>query len=216
MKKIKPPIRKYPGNKWLAERLDKHNAVTTVPYFHGVIRGALANPFPVDPAEAMAEAFNGITPSSLPPKELELLTLAFLHLWNDVARAYQHADQFPAVIPSDIRTSEDESNSLDAAVRLAEGFKTGFSIRKPPKGIKLDRTRTWLRDIATEMKWCRNQLEEKEKFQREYPKPEERALAIGTAFSWIEECMGWTALYARMDVDGNGRGALQADQKSLH
>jgi hypothetical protein len=28
--------------------------------------------------------------------------------------------------------------------------------------------------------------------------------------------MGWTCLYARMDVDGNAKGALLAEQSYLH
>ncbi len=92
--KPKPPIEKYPGNKWLAERLRRHESVTTVPYVHGVIRGALANPFPVDSAEAMAEAFNGINATSLPPKELEYLTQVFLHLWNDF---FENTNSIPVI-----------------------------------------------------------------------------------------------------------------------
>ena len=216
MKKRKPPIGKYPGNKWLAERLDKHNALTTDPYFHGVIRGALANPFPIDPAEAMAEAFNGFDPSALPQKELEYLTLAFLYLWNDTGRSYQNADCVPVAVVSDMGTGEGEYGFLDGLVNLVEGFKAGFALRKPPKGVKLDRTRTWLRDIGKEARWCRQQIEEPEQFQHDYPIAKERKMALETALDWIEECMGWTCLYARMDVEGKSGAPRFANQRKVH
>lgn len=216
MKRKKPPITEYPGNTWLAEKLQRHKAVTTVPFFHGVVRGALANPFPIDPAEAMAEAFNGCSPSSLPQKELEYLTLAFLYLWNDTGRSYQNADCFPAAVVSDIRTEGEEKSFLEGTVNLVEGFKIGFALRKPPKGVKLDRTRTWLRDMGKEAGWCRRQIEESERFRQDYPNAKERKLALETALDWIEECMGWACLYARMDVEGKGGAPRSIHRESVH
>jgi hypothetical protein len=206
MEKQKPPITKYPGNVWLADQLDKHGAVATVPFIHGVVRGAVANPFPMDQAMAMAEAFDGISPSTLPKEEVECLTLAFMHLWNETGRCFEYANPLPEVIASDIRTPEDEESVLQACVDLAEGFETGFSLRKPPKGERLERTRTWLRDIAKEKRWCLEQLKDREKFNEGYPEARDRALAIKNALAWLEECMGWAAIYAGMDVYGKKDG----------
>ena len=206
MKKKKPPITKYPGNMWLAERLEKHGAVATVPFVHGIVRGAVANPFPIDQALAMAEAYDGLSPSTLPQKEVEYLTLAFMHLWVETGRCFEYANPLPEVVESDIRTPEDEESVLQACVDLAEGFETGFSLRKPPKGEKLERTRTWLRDIATEKRWCLEQLKDRGKFNEAYPDPNDRAQAIKSALAWLEECMGWTTIYASMDAYGKKDG----------
>jgi len=177
---------------------------------------APTRPKGADSAQAMAEAYRGIDATSLPPKEIEYLTLVFLHLWNDTARSYQLADPFPQALLSEIRTVENEEVSLKGAVEMAEGFKVRFSLRKPPKGFKFDRTRSWLRDVASEANWCRGQLQEMEQFKEEYPEAEDRKQAIWTALSWIEECMGWTALYAGMDAEIK-RERRQVDHgKNLH
>ena len=84
----------------------------------------------------------------------------------------------------------------------AEGFENGFSLRKPPRGEKLERTRTWLRDIATEKRWCIEQLKDRDKFLEGFPGSEDRALAIRNALGWLEECMGWVTIYASMDAYG--------------
>ncbi len=201
--KTKPPITKYPGNRWLARQVEKSGSDSTIPFIHGVVRGALANPLAVDPGTALEEVLKDADMEDFSQDEFDKLSIAFLFLWNDTARSLSSSRPFPEAVSSEIRTEDDEELFLQGAVDMAEGFKAGFSLRKPPAGIKLQQARSWLRDIASEAGWCRGQLSEIDRFRKEYPEAEDRKQAIQTAVSWIEECMGWTALYAGMDAEVN-------------
>ena len=55
MKKRNPPFQEYPGNQWLAKQVEKSGSNSTIPFIHGVVRGALANPSAVDPGAALEE-----------------------------------------------------------------------------------------------------------------------------------------------------------------
>jgi hypothetical protein len=45
-------------------------------------------------------------------------------------------------------------------------------------------------------------------FEKTFPKSVCRHGPVLDALNWIEECMGWTAMYVRMDAGGkrNGKG----------
>jgi hypothetical protein len=207
MEKVKPPFRKYPGNKYLLELVEKSGCEYSVPFIHGVVRGALANPFAVDPGAAMGEVFVNSSLDEFSPDDMEKLTLTFLYLWNNTARSLSSSLPFPEAISSGIRTGSDESRLLFESADLAEGFVRGFKLKKPPKGQRLPCARSWLRDLEGEGDWCRMMYENPEELARDTPDPEHRRLSIIDALGWIEECMGWTAIYARADINGSARPA---------
>lgn len=205
MKKKKPPFTKYPGNEWLAERLGKAESNATIPFVHGFVRGALANPYSVDPVMAMGKAFAGVDFKNLAAKHFEELSLAFLHLWNDTAGSLSTSRPLPQALSSENRTDMDEATLLVEAADLAEGFVQGFNLKKPPKGKRLPCARSWIRDVEGEGDWCRMMYENPETLEEELPDPENRRRSITDALCWIEECMRWTVFYARADVDGSAR-----------
>lgn len=205
MKKRKPPIAKYPGNKWLAEKVKKSGSESTIPFIHGVIRGALANPFAVDPGASLEEVFMDADMEDLSPEDLEKLFLAFLYLWNDTARSLSSGRGMPEALSFEIRTGEDKSGLLSGAADLAEGFVRGFNLKAPPKGIRLPCARSWLKDVEGEGDWCRMMYENPDLLEKTLPHADHRGDSILDALGWIEECMGWTAIYARADVNGSAR-----------
>jgi hypothetical protein len=205
MKKKKPPIAKYPGNKWLAEKVKKSGSESTIPSIHGVIRGALANPFAVDPGAALEEVFMDSDMEDLSPEDLEKLFLAFLYLWNDTARSLSSRRGMPEALSFGIRTGEDESGLLSGAADLAEGFVRGFNLKAPPKEIRLPCARSWLKDVEGEGDWCRMMYENPDLLEKTLPHADHRGDSILDALGWIEECMRWTAIYARADVNGSAK-----------
>lgn len=212
MEKRKPPIRKYPGNQFFSKLVEKSGCEYSVSFIHGVVRGALANPFAVDPGAAMGEVFVNSHLEDLSSDDMEELTLTFLHLWNDTARSLSSTRGMPEALSSGIRTGVDESLLLFEAAELAEGYLRGFKLKRPPKGQRLPCARSWLRDLEGEGDWCRMMFENPEELKKTLPEEERRRLSIIDAVNWIEECMRWTVLYARADVKGTaapgGGGSL--------
>jgi len=208
MKKHKPPITKYPGNKWFARQVERSGSESTIPFIHGVVRGAHANPFAVDPGAAMGEVFVDADMQDISTDDLEKITLAFLHLWNDTARSLSTSRSFPEAISSGIRTGADESRLLFEAAELAEGFVKGFNLKAPPKGQRLPCARSWLKDVEGEGDWCRMMYENPDLLEKTLPGADHRIGSLIDALGWIEECMGWTAIYARADVNGSAKPAV--------
>ena len=216
--KTKPPITKYPDKKWLAKGVENAGSESTVPFIHGVVRGALANPFAVDPSAALEEVFMDADMEGLSQKDFEKLSLAFLFLWNDTARSLSSSRPFPEALSSGIRTGEDEQGLLSEAADLAEGFSRGFNLKTPPKRVRLSCARSWFKDLEEEGDWCRMMYENPDLLEKTLPDPDHRGLSIIDALDWIEECMGWTAIYARADVNGSaspGGGSGSLARKSL-
>jgi len=205
MKKVKSPFKKYPGNKWLAEKVERSGSESTIPFIHGVVRGALANPFAIDPGAALEEVFMDAEMEDLADDDFEKLSLAFLFLWNDTAKSLSAARPFPEALSSGIRTGVDESRLLSAAADLAEGFVRGFKLKEPPKGMRLSCARSWLKDLEGEGDWCRMMYENPDLLEKTLPGADYRSLTLIDALGWIEECMGWTAMYARADVNGSAK-----------
>jgi hypothetical protein len=205
MKKKKSPFAKYPGNKWFAQQVEKFGSKSTIPFIHGVVRGALANPFAVDPGSALEEVFMDTDMTDLSQNDFEKLCIAFLYLWNDTAKSLSSSRPFPEALSSGIRTGENEAGLLSEAAELAEGFVRGFNLKTPPKGQRLPCARSWLKDVAGEGDWCRMMYENPDLLVKTLPHADHRGDSIIDALGWIEECMGWTALYARADVNGSAR-----------
>jgi hypothetical protein len=207
MKKVKPPFKKYPGNDWFARQVERAGSESTVPFIHGVVRGALANPFAIDPGMALEEVFMDAEMIDFPQEEFEKLSFAFLLLWNDTARVLSSSRPFPEAISYGIRTGVDDSRLLSEAADLAEGFVRGFNLKAPPKGQRLPCARSWLKDVEGEGDWCRMMYENPDLLEKTLPGADHRGESLIDALGWIEECMGWTALYARADMDEAARPA---------
>ena len=207
MKKKKSPIEKYPGNEFFTEIVERSGCYHSIPFIHGVVRGALANPFAVDPGAAMGEVLVDAHLEKISLDEMEDLTLTFLYLWNDTARSLSSTRGMPEALSSGIRTGENESQLLFEAAELAEGFVRGFNLKKPPKDQRLPCARSWLKDLENEGDWCRMMYENQEELVKDLSDPEHRRLSIVDALNWIEECMRWTVLYARADVKGTAAPA---------
>jgi hypothetical protein len=205
MKKVKPPFTKYPGNRWFAQQVERSGSDSTIPFIHGVVRGALANPFAIDPGMALEEVLLDAEMIDFPQEEFDKLSFAFLILWNDTARSLSSSRSFPEAISSGMRTGADESRLLSEAADLAEGFVRGFNLKAPPKGQSLPCARSWLRDVEGEGDWCCMMSENPDLLEKTLPSADHRIDSLIDALGWIEECMGWTAIYAKADVNGSAR-----------
>jgi len=205
MKKRTPPFNKFPGNKWFARQVEKSGSDSTIPFIHGVVRGALANPFAIDPGMALEEVLMDAEMIEFPQEEFEKLSFAFLILWNDTARSLLSSRPFPEAFSSGIRMGVDESRLLSEAADLVEGFVRGFKLKVSPKGQRLPCANSWLKDVEREGDWCRMMYENPDLLEKTLPDMDHRGQSIMDALGWIEECMGWTALYARADVNGSAR-----------
>jgi len=205
MKKTKSPFTKFPGNKWLAQQVKKFGSESTIPFIHGVVRGALANPFAVDPGAALEEVFVDADMTDLSQKEFEKLSIAFLYLWNDTARSLASSRGMPEALSSGIRTGMDEPALLSEAADLADGFVRGFKLKASPKGQRLPCANSWLKDLEGEGDWCRMMYENPDLLEQTLPHADNRGDSIKDALGWIEECMVWTAIYARADINGSAK-----------
>ena len=201
MKKRKLPFRKYPGNKWLAEKVKRFGSCSTIPFIHGVVRGALANPFAVDPGAALEHVFIDADMKDLSQHAFEKLSIAFLFLWNDTASSLSKMTRMPEALSSGIRTREDEYDLLSETADLAKGFIQGFALKMPFEDQRLPSTCFWLESLEEEGEWCRMMYDNPRLFEKTFPRSVSRHEPVLDALSWIEECMRWTAFYARKDED---------------
>jgi len=204
VKKRKPPIAKYPGNQWLVKEFAKLDVETTIPFVHGVIRGALANPVGVHPALAFARIAEKKDPAGLSTQRLERLILALLHLWNDTAANYDMGRWFPQALTANPFTRKDERVFNDEIVDLADGFLEGFCLARIRKRYRSEACESYFLDIVNEAKLCLNWYDHPEEFEKEYQDSDLRLEVLRSCLAMIEETMVWLQLYARHAArDGN-------------
>ena len=196
-------ITKFPGNDWLEDKLNGTAPDGAIAFIHGVIRGAAANPLIISPEKILVEALGGVDVRNLPQPEIEELELGLLQLWRAVLRAIQSQDSFPEAVNPDSHGDPDDFRVLENAAVLAEGFIKGFRLCRAPAGVRLTNANSWLKDVKKEGKWCSMMAGDPILWTRTFPDAPSRFQVAWDALSWIEECMGWVALYARMDLDGN-------------
>jgi len=197
----KPLTAKYPGNKWLVSKLDEFGIETTAPFVHGVIRGALANPVRMHPAEAFARIAEKSDPSELDSPELEPLALAMLYLWNDTAANYDIGRRLPKALSKNPMTRKDERQFNDEIIDLADGFLEGFCLVRIPPKYRSEACESYFLDIVNEAKICLNWYDNPEDFKKEYPDPDLRLTVLRGSLSMIEETMKWLQLYVRFAAD---------------
>ena len=137
MKKIKPPFTKYPGNRWMARQVEKTGSESSIPFIHGVVRGALANPSTVDPGAVLEEVFKDAEPEGLFNDNFDKLSMAFLFLYNDTARSLTSSRPLPQALSSDIRTEAGWHFLLLEVSDLADGFVRGFNLKELPDKQRL-------------------------------------------------------------------------------
>ncbi len=140
---------RFPGNGWLEDRLERFGLEETVAGVHGIVRGALANPMMVEPAEAFTELYQEAEPptprepgsaagaGSEPPaaddEEFEEWALGLLGLWEDSVRALGTDSPLPCAFTASPGTLEGNLLLLEEAVDLADGFFRGFAVREIPR-----------------------------------------------------------------------------------
>lgn len=202
MKKVKPPFLKYPGNKWLARQVEKAGSDSTIPFIHGVVRGALASPSAVDPGAALEEVLKDADMEGFPQDEFDKLSFAFLFLWNATARSLSTSRPFPEAVSSDIRTEAGGIFVLSQAADLVEGFIRGFYLKNESKNSRLPRVHVCLKLLEDEGEWCRMMYESPDLLEKTFPHggfPED--VIIETA-EWIEECTRKVAVLAKREMKG--------------
>lgn len=189
MKKKKPPIEKYPGNKWLAEELARLKIDATIPFVHGVIRGALTNPVGIHPALAFARIGGKKDPEDLKAVDLEMLLLALTFLWNDTSRSFSGVRSLPQALTCDPFTRKDEKDFNDEIVDLADGFLEGFCLVTIPGKYRSEVCESFFLDIVNEAKMCLRWYDHPEEFKKEYGDPELRLQVLRSCLHMIEETM---------------------------
>ena len=200
MKKLKPPITKYPGNKWFARQVERSGSESTIPFIHGVVRGALANPFAIDPGMALEEVLMDAEMIDFPQEEFEKLSFVFLILWNDTARSLSASRPFPQAVSADIRTKAGGFFVLSEAADLVEGFVRGFNLKNKSKILRLPRAHICLKLLEDEGEWCRMMYESPGLLEKTFPHGGFPNDVIIEAAQWIEECTRKVALLARNEV----------------
>ena len=200
MKKVKPPFLKYPGNKWLARQVEKAGSDSTIPFIHGVVRGALASPSAVDPGAALEEVLKDADMEGFPQDEFDKLSFAFLFLWNDTARSLSTSRPFPEAISSDFRTQAGGFYLLSEAAVLVEGFVRGFNLKNESKRPPLTRTRVCLHLLEDEAEWCRMMYESPDLLEKTFPHGGFPSDVIAETAEWIEECTRRVAVMAKDEV----------------
>ena len=194
--KTKPPITKYPGNRWLARQVEKSGCDSTIPFIHGVVRGALANPPAVDPGTALEEALKDIDMEGFSQDEFDKLSVAFLFLWNDTARSLSSFRPFPEAVSSDIRTEAGGFHILSEAADLVEGFVRGFFLKNDSQSRQPTRANVCLKLLEDEGEWCRMMYESPDLLEKTFPGGCFPEHVVVEAAQWIEECTLKVALMA--------------------
>jgi hypothetical protein len=208
MKSTKPPFTKYPGNKWFARQVEKSGSESTIPFIHGVVRGALANPLAVDPGAALEEVLMDAEMIDFPQEEFEKLSFAFLILWNDTARSLSSSRPFPQAVSSGIRTEAGGFFILSEAADLVEGFVRGFYLKNKSKNSRLPRAHVCLKLLEDEGDWCRMMYESPDLLEKTFPHGGFPGDVIIEAAQWIEECTRKVATLARDEMKGERTGVL--------
>lgn len=200
MKSTQPPFRKYPGNKWLARQVGRAGSESTVPFIHGVARGALANPFAVDPGMALEEVLKDACMENFSQDEFDKLSMAFLFLWNDTARSLSSSRPFPKAVSSDIRTEAGGFFILSEAADLVKGFVLGFCLKGQSKNPRLLRAYVCLKLLEDEGQWCRMMYESPDLLEKTFPHGGFSSDVITKTAEWIEECTRKVALLAKKEM----------------
>ena len=200
MKKSNPPFAKYPGNKWFIRQVEKSGSGSTIPFIHGVVRGALASPFAVDPGAALEEVLKDADMEGFSQDEFDKLSIAFLFLWNDTARSLSSSRPFPEALSSDIRTQAGGFFVLSEAADLVEGFIRGFHLKIMSKNSRLPRTHTCLKLLEDEGEWCSMMYESPGLLEKTFPHGGFPSDVIAETAEWIEECTRKVAMLARDEM----------------
>jgi hypothetical protein len=200
MKKVKPSITKYPGNKWLVRQVEKTGSDSTVPFIHGVVRGALASPSAVDPGAALEEVLKDAELEGFSQAEFDKLSTAFLFLWNDTARSLSSSRPFPEAVSSDIRTEAGALFVLHEAAELVDGFVKGFYLKNPSKKDQLPRTHVCLCLLKDEGDWCRMMYESPDLLEKTFPHSGFPSDVVAETAEWIEECTRKVAVLAGKEM----------------
>jgi hypothetical protein len=200
MKKIKPPFEKYPGNKWFIRQVEKAGSESTIPFIHGVVRGALASPSAVDPGAALEEVLKDAHMQGFSQDEFDKLSIAFLFLWNDTARSLSSSRPFPEAVSSETRTEAGEFYVLSEAADLVEGFVRGFNLKNESKNMPLIRTQVCLHLLEEEGEWCRIMYESPGLLEKTFPHGGFPSDVIAETAEWIEECTRKVAVMAKGEV----------------
>jgi len=189
VKKVKPPIENYPGNGWLAGELARLKIDATIPFVHGVIRGALVNPVGIHSALAFARICDKKDPEELKAVDLEMLLLALLFLWNDTAGSYGLARSLPQALTRDPFTRKDEKNFNDEIIDMADGFLEGFCLASIPKKYRSEVCESFFLDIVSEAKMCLHWYDHPEEFEKEYEDPKLRLEVLKSCLHMLEETL---------------------------
>lgn len=200
MKKKKPPIANYPGNEFFAKLVERSGCEHSIPFIHGVVRGALASPSAVDPGAALEEILKDADMEDFSQDEFDKLSIAFLFLFNDTARSLSSSRPFPEAVSSDIRTQAGEYYILSEAADLVDGFVRGFHFKDQSKASHLARTHVCLKLLENEGEWCRMMYESPDLLEKTFPKSGFPSDVIAETAEWIEECTRKVAVLARKEV----------------
>jgi len=202
MKSTKLPFSKYPGNRWLIRQVEKSGSESTIPFIHGVVRGALASPSAVDPGAALEEVLRDADMEDFSQEEFDKLSVAFLFLWNDTARSLSSSRPFPEAVSSDIRTEAGELNVFSEAADLVDGFVRGFHLKDQSHVSHLHRTHVCLCLLRDEAEWCRMMYESPDLLRKTFPHSGLPGDVIAETAKWIEECTRKVAVLARKEMRG--------------
>jgi len=201
MKKKKPSSEKYPGNDWLAEKLDEHDLQFSVAFVHGIIRGSVANPMMVEPAEAIAEIFDKKKAKRMSVSDLEVVFMGLFALWKETAVSFRVPTIFPEAVMSRPGSGATVRTLNSDIVDLANGFIKGFSLKPVPKKCRSDAVKSWWKDITDEAGECLIWYERPEKLSEIATDEKIKLEVLSGALEWIEDCMVWLFVYSRFALD---------------
>jgi uncharacterized protein YecA (UPF0149 family) len=204
MKKKEPSSEKYPGNDWLAEKLVEHDLQFSVAYVHGIIRGSIANPMMVEPAEAIAEIFDKKKADKMSISDLEVVFMGMFALWKETAVSFHVPTTFPNAVMTRPGSGADVRTFNSDIVDLANGFIKGFSLKPIPKKYRSEAVKSWWKDINDEASECLIWYERPEKLSEIAPDEKSKRQVLSNALEWIEDCMVWLFVYSRFALDSAG------------
>ena len=209
MEKIKPPFTKYPGNRWMARQVEKTGSESSIPFIHGVVRGALASPSAVDPGAVLEEVLKDAEPEGLFNDNFDKLSMAFLFLYNDTARSLTSSRPLPQALSSDIRTEAGWHFLLLEVSDLADGFVRGFNLKELPDKHRFPDTLAILHALVEEGDWCRMMFEDRRLLEKTFPRGCFLEDIASEAAKGIDECIRKVAMRARQEAREQRTDGLQ-------
>lgn len=216
MKITKPPFTKYPGNRWFIRQVERSGSDSSIPFIHGIVRGALASHCAIDPAAALEVVLKDADMEEFPQDEFDEISIAFLHLWNDTAKCLSSSRPFPEAVSSDIRTQAGEFHILSEAADLVEGFVRGWNLKSPSQNRLLPRTYVCLKLLENEGEWCRMMYENPRLLEKTFPHGGFPSDVIADTAEWIEECTRKVALLARDEIKEQRDEALNRSKNPMY